>query len=103
MDFELQQMNSIARKKDLLDQFAAAALTGLLASESNPDESVIGASFISYTNTEAAARAYAIAEAMLEERNKRTTTSPIQKMTYSAAAQAEKLQNAHLELVPKAE
>lgn len=56
---------------DLLDQFATAAMQGMLASEAVPDESVIGSSYISYEPEGVARRAYNIAEAMLAERQAR--------------------------------
>lgn len=53
--------------KRLRDEFAMAALTGLLSSESCPNESM-GSSYISYTAEQAARISYNIADAMLEER-----------------------------------
>jgi hypothetical protein len=51
---------------DLRDQMAMAALTGLLAAED------FGAGQNYYTTEQAANRAYAIADAMLAERNRTT-------------------------------
>lgn len=54
----------------LLDCFAMAALTGLLASESCPNESM-GSSYISYSAEQAARISYNVAEEMMKERRSR--------------------------------